>query len=292
MSRIGLMVAGGKGLAFLRNYHRLDQHQIAFVASYPSKGLRTDPYVEIREICRTRGYRLLERREVTHEVVAGVDLVFLAGWQYLIGFSDNRVIVLHDSLLPKYRGFSPTVSALINGEPMIGVTAFVPNDSVDQGLICGQEMIPVHYPKTVRSAYDDLGRAYASLVTRVIEQHAQGTLTFTAQDESAASYALWRDPLDLRIDWREYADQIERFVNAVGDPYPGARAFYGEQEIVIEEVAVVPDLRFENRSAGKIWSLANGTPVIVCGKGMLKIERATTPDGGVITWDRLRVRLG
>ena len=36
------------------------------------------------------------------------------------------LLIFHDSLLPKLRGFNPTVTALIAGEIEIGVTAFSP----------------------------------------------------------------------------------------------------------------------------------------------------------------------
>ena len=45
------------------------------------------------------------------------------GWRRLISGIEGRLIVLRDSLLPKYRGFAPTVAQLLAGESEIGVTA-------------------------------------------------------------------------------------------------------------------------------------------------------------------------
>lgn len=47
------------------------------------------------------------------------DLVFLIGWRYLVSektYSPARIgaFVFHDSLLPAYRGFAPTVWAMVN----------------------------------------------------------------------------------------------------------------------------------------------------------------------------------
>ena len=42
--------------------------------------------------------------------------------------NSENLIVFHDSLLPKYRGFAPLVSQLINGEEYLGVTAIFTND--------------------------------------------------------------------------------------------------------------------------------------------------------------------
>lgn len=50
---------------------------------------------------------------------------------------------VHDSLLPKYAGFSPLIWALINNEPEVGVTAHLMNDELDAGDIVVQRAVPV-----------------------------------------------------------------------------------------------------------------------------------------------------
>src|SRR4051794_7831549 len=49
---------------------------------------------------------------------------------------------VHDSLLPKYAGFSPIIWALINGEPEVGVTAHLMDSSLDGGDIVLQRAVP------------------------------------------------------------------------------------------------------------------------------------------------------
>ena len=122
--RIALLTAGPKGANFLQNF--CGNANVAFVVSYASKGLQVDAYADIQSICRAKGYRLLGRESVFPEHFATVDLVFLAGWQWLSKEVDRRSVIFHDSLLPKLRGFNPTVTALISGETTTGVTAFSP----------------------------------------------------------------------------------------------------------------------------------------------------------------------
>ena len=43
------------------------------------------------------------------------------------------MIIFHDSLLPKYRGFAPLVNSLINQEKEIGVTAIKASQNYDEG---------------------------------------------------------------------------------------------------------------------------------------------------------------
>ena len=55
------------------------------------------------------------------------ELALAIGWKKLINSSYQQVVVLHDSLLPKYRGWNPLLTALINGDSRIGSTALIAN---------------------------------------------------------------------------------------------------------------------------------------------------------------------
>jgi methionyl-tRNA formyltransferase len=291
--KIALLTAGPKGANFLRNF--CGNATVDFVVSYASKGLQVDAYADIQSICRAKGYRLLGRETVLRKHYASVDLVLLAGWQWLSKEVDRRFVIFHDSLLPKLRGFNPTVTALIAGETEIGVTAFSPiggDASVaDCGPIFGQEKIPIQYPVTIRAVYDQLGLAYCRLANRLLDAAASGPLSFTDQDASDATYSLWRDEDDYRINWAMSAEHIRRFVDAVGWPYLGAKSTTQGREIRIDRVEVCRDLMFVNRCPGKIWSLAGGVPEVVCGSGMVRVLAARETDGSPVKFTSLRARL-
>ena len=290
--KIALFIAGPKGANFLRNF--CGNATVDFVVSYASKGLQTDAYADIQSICRAKGYRLLGRDNVLPEHYASVDLVLLAGWQWLSKEVDRRFVVFHDSLLPKLRGFNPTVTALIAGETEIGVTAFSPiggDASVaDSGPIFGQEKIPIQYPVTIRAVYDRLALAYCRLADRLLDAAASGPPSFADQVASEATYSLWRDENDYRINWAMSAEQISRFVDAIGWPYLGAKSTVLGREIRIDRVEVCRDLMLVNRCPGKIWSLAGGIPEVVCGTGMVRILAAREMDGSPVKFTLLRAR--
>ena len=292
--RIALLAAGPKGANFLRNFSR--DEMVDLVVSYASKGLRHDAHAEIESICRRKGYKLSARENVRPEDYASADLILLIGWQWISTKLDQRFVVFHDSLLPKLRGFNPTVTALIAGDAEIGVTAFSPigGDAslADSGPIFGQEKIPVRYPTDIRSVYERLGEAYCRLANRVLDAAAVGPLSFSQQDETSATYSLWRGEEDYQIDWTASADQVCRFVGAVGWPYMGAKTLVQGREIRIDRVEPFHDLVFVNRSPGKIWSLAGGIPIVVCGSGMLRIMEAREKDGSPVRFASLRARLG
>jgi methionyl-tRNA formyltransferase len=291
--RIALFVAGPKGANFLRNF--CGRETVDLVVSYASKGLQHDAYADIQAICRSKNYKLAERTDVRAADYAAADLVLLIGWQWMSSEVDRRFIVFHDSLLPKFRGFNPTVTALIAGETEIGVTAFSPagGDAAvpDSGPIFGQEKLSVAYPTTIRDVYEQLGHAYCRLAERVLQAAAAGPLRFSPQDAANATYSLWRDEDDYRIDWTATAADIRRFVDAVGWPYLGAKTTLQGRDVRIDRVEPCPDIVFADRCPGKIWSLSGDGPVVVCGSGLLRIAAARETDGSPVRFTSLRVRL-
>jgi methionyl-tRNA formyltransferase len=291
--KVALFVAGPKGANFLR-YFNADV-PIELVVSYPTKGFRQDSYAEIQNICRAKGYPLCDRSDARPQRYALADIVFLIGWQWLSADADPRFIVFHDSLLPKFRGFNPTVTALILGETELGVTAFSPVHGdvsvADSGPMFGQEKIRIQYPTTIRAVYEELAFAYCRLAERVLYSASLGPLSFSPQDDRNATYSIWRNEDDYRISWAMPAEHINRMVDAVGWPYIGAKTSLQGREIRIDSVQLCPDLVFAQRFPGKIWSLGDGRPEVVCGSGMLRIVAAREQDGSPVKFTSLRVQL-
>ncbi len=60
---------------------------------------------------------------------------------------------IHDSLLPKYTGFSPLIWALINGEQEVGLTAHLMDEELDAGDIVLQRSTPVGPKDTVTDLF-------------------------------------------------------------------------------------------------------------------------------------------
>lgn len=290
MVRAGFLVAGFKGFHFLKEIHR--ECEVVFVASYDVKSTVDGSCGQIESLCRENAYRFIKGRSPKGYYWKKADIVFVVGWQHILSKYDNRFVVLHDSLLPKSKGFCPTVNALIQGEKVIGASASKMSAQADSGDIYGNKRIPVKYPITIKDAYLLIAKAYAGLARSVMSKVKEGSLRGVPQKKLSSTYSLWRDNRDYFIDWNWPADKIMRFVNAVGIPYEGARTVYRGKEIFIDEVEVIGDMRFEVRQPGKTWTLQNGMPDVICGKGMIRIVSARNKDKSKMKFDRLRERFG
>src|SRR5687767_5662374 len=76
------------------------------------------------------------------------DLCIVVGWYWLVADTlitsvSKGFIGIHFSLLPLYRGSSPLVWAMLNGERETGVSMFSLVKDVDAGDIWGQRRVPI-----------------------------------------------------------------------------------------------------------------------------------------------------
>jgi phosphoribosylglycinamide formyltransferase-1 len=99
-------------------------------------------------------HRLQPSREQLDRVLvesfraAAVDLVVMAGWMRvvtptLIGAFPERLINIHPSLLPSFRGLDAVGQALAAGVTLAGCTAHLVSEEVDAGRILVQAAVPV-----------------------------------------------------------------------------------------------------------------------------------------------------
>lgn len=293
MIKIGLYLMGYKGLNCLKLISRKKEQllsKIAFVVSAKDKSVINDYFIEISQLAAKNELPFYEKSADLNDLQA--DLSIAIGWRWLIKNNQDKLIVFHDSLLPKYRGFNPLVTALIEGDTEIGVTAIKANREFDKGNIAGYKKTSVRYPITIGHAIELITPLYQNLLEEIIEKTSNGTLQETPQDETKATYSLWRNDDDYKIDWSDSSERIVRMIDAVGFPYQGARTFYDGNVIIVKEGAIINDINIVNRSPGKILSIDQNQPTIVCGTGLLKIKLATDKESGsTVEFNKLRTRL-
>lgn len=274
---VALYLVTRKGLSVLRA--ALDSGvEINHVVTAPATGMNDDSHEVILTTCKDRGIPVF--LHAAPPMFRG-DVAIAAGWRKLLDVTP--LVVLHDSLLPRYRGFAPMITALVNGEPEIGVTAFLAEAVPDTGPIIAQRSLPLAYPTKVAYVIERLLPLYADLAHGICEMVAMGDpLRAAAQDHVLATHSLWRDEADYRIDWTRDDRRIARLVDAVSDPFPGATTTLKGAPVRVLDAEVVPDVRIEDRHPGKIIRLEDGRPVVVCGTGLVRINDLRSLGGDTI----------
>ena len=268
-NKITLFLMTRKGLKILESLGQEFRELIDFVVIARDKSVQEDCYDEIQQVCKQFNIQCFDRQSKfninSHFAIA-------ISWRWLINLDKTQLIVFHDSLLPKYRGFNPLVSSLINGEKKIGVTALFAADEYDCGDIIMQSSSEISYPLKIRDAIEIISNNYIAVAHKILAQIRQEEqLMSKKQEESEVSYSLWRDEEDYAIDWTKTAQEIRRFIDAVGFPYLGASTLINNKLFRIFDVEEVTDVKIENRVPGKVIFMKEGFPVVVCGEGLLKI---------------------
>jgi methionyl-tRNA formyltransferase len=120
---------------------------ISLVVGARDAHVRNDRYEEIQAICQRAGIPCADRLQAP---TVDTDYALAVSWRWMIHGVPN-LIAMHDSPLPKYRGFAPLPNALINGEREVGVTALFASEEYDMGDIVCQRRLAVEYPMITRS---------------------------------------------------------------------------------------------------------------------------------------------
>ena len=120
-------------------------------------------------------------------------------------------INIHGSLLPKYRGAAPIQRAVLNGDPVSGVTIMYMAEECDAGDMLAQREIPIE-GKTSEQVFEELSVLGADLLIECLPEIVSGKLKGVPQDPALATHAAMIAKEEGRIDWTRGAKALESHV--------------------------------------------------------------------------------
>lgn len=236
-------------------------------------------------IAREHNIPLFYSNEVKSSEYANVlkqtkpDIAFAIGWRYLItpeayNIPPKGTLIIHDSLLPKYRGFAPMNWAIINGEKETGVTLFHIAEGIDCGPIVDQMPTPIHINDTAKTLDERVIKLYEEIITRNLPGLASGAVKSVPQDDSIATYTCKRTPEDGEIDWHNSAEQIHNLIRATTHPFPGAFTTLREKKILIWESELPSHSDFYvGNIPGRVLGKKEGAIEVLTGKGIIRLKQ-------------------
>jgi len=193
----------------------------------------------------------------------------------IIRFPKKYAVNFHGSLLPKYRGRSPHIWAIINNETETGISAHLITEGCDEGDIIYQERIPVHPDATGGELLQLFFEKYPSVISGVMDTLEGGEPVFIRQDETKATWFGKRSPEDGGINWDWHKERIYNWIRAQAKPYPGAFSFYHDQKIIIHDIEFSDNGFLYDDPNGKILS-GGLVPVIKTPNGAVKLTSLET----------------
>jgi methionyl-tRNA formyltransferase len=194
------------------------ENKVPFLKGNPRKG---------------KGYNFIKNIEV--DVIASVNYLFLIE-KDIIQHSKLLTFNVHGSLLPKYRGRTPHVWAIINNEKETGITAHVIDEGCDTGDIISQIKIRIEEHDTGNDILNKYKLEYFSLIKEVFRKLNTEHLELIKQDENFATYFGVRKPENGKINWNWQKERIYNWIRAQAKPYPGAYTYFEGKKLIIDRI--------------------------------------------------------
>ena len=191
----------------------------------------------------------------------------------ILAVPPHGMINVHASLLPKYRGAAPIQRAIIDGEPVTGVTIMRIETLLDAGAMLAKVTRPIGPDDTSDVVEQDLALLGADLLVDVLEQIAAGTQQEERQDFMLATFAQRLTKEEGALDWSLPATYIHNRVRGL-HPWPHASTRLDGSRILVLKTRVEPDTT----------DAAPGTIIEASGE----VIRVATGHGGVIAVEQLQ----
>jgi methionyl-tRNA formyltransferase len=157
-----------------------------------------------------------------------VDIIFSSAYPFLlkknlIDFMNDRlgIVNIHAGLLPKYRGVSPVIWAIINEEPFLGMTIHYIDEGCDSGDIILQGKIINNSTESINYVTDKLKNEALLLFRKLLTFFKENReIPRKSQDNKLASFAPMIREKHLKIDLGKATSQLVSVFRALENKSP------------------------------------------------------------------------
>jgi methionyl-tRNA formyltransferase len=270
--RLGILTSGNLGFDILQKLYY--SNHVIFVMSDKNT-------LEVINFCKEKNIpfyigsprkdvALVFYKDFIIDVLISINYLFLIQ-QSLIDLPKEIAFNIHGSLLPKYRGRTPHVWAIINNEKETGITAHIIDQGCDTGSILKQIKVIIEDNDTGWTILKKYKKLYHSLILDVLKDIKNNNLKPILQDKGKSTYFNKRTSEDGRINWDWQKERIRNWVRAQSYPYPGAFTQFGAFKLIIDQIEF-DESGFElNMPNGLVL---NKTPLLIkTPNGVIKVSR-------------------
>ncbi|UYN89223.1 MAG: methionyl-tRNA formyltransferase [Anaerolineales bacterium] len=216
--------------------------------------------------------RLREKAAMQQLQAWAPDLIVVAAYGQILrpavlDLPPHGCVNVHASLLPRWRGASPIVAAILHGDAEAGVTIMRMDPGMDTGPMLSRRSIPIQPDDTAASLSDKLSVLGADLLVETLPGYLDGSLQPKPQPEEGVTLAPLLEKSAGLLDFNEPAALLARKVRAY-NPWPVASLPWkgGPLRVLRAEAAS------GNGAAGRRM-IVNGLPAIVTSQGTLVLEQ-------------------
>lgn len=180
-----------------------------------------------------------------------------------------KVVNVHASLLPRWRGAAPIQRALMAGDSETGVCLQVMVKKLDAGPILGSRKIPLSESIDANELYQKMEVLGSELISVELMDYLRGNLTAQPQDASKVTYAKKIEKSESEIDWTKTAAEIHNKVRGMVMG-PMAQTKRSGAGLKILRTQVVKNGQHSLRP-GQVVEASENHLRIACGQGTLDL---------------------
>lgn len=206
------------------------------------------------------------------------DIILQTGWSQkfrdeLLSIPRYGCIGEHPAPLPKGRGAACVNWAILTGETAWGDSFFEMVSEYDKGKLLAQEFFRIEEYDNVKTVYDKVAHASASIVKKYLDQWTSGNLDGKAQNDENSTYYKRRTPRDGLFTFEKPAKELHDFIRAQTFPYPGAFLVINGKKLKVLSSEIMHNVTSKD-FPGTVIAKANGCVDVVCAGGsVLRIKR-------------------
>lgn len=187
---------------------------------------------------------------------------------------------MHPSLLPRWRGPSPIQAAILNGDPVSGVTIMRISMEMDAGDILIQEETPVGPDENAAELTVRLAEMGAVLLERALFLLERGDAQFRPQDSGVATYSKMLEKRDGFIRWTQPAPAIHNLIRACA-PWPGAQCLFRGQACKVLRSRAIEE--YSGATPGAVVHVDADTVRVAAGTGQIELIEFQAPGKRAMT---------
>ena len=186
----------------------------------------------------------------------------------------NKIINLHPSSLPKYRGSSPVQFSLLNGDKKTHASAMLIEKGMDSGDIINQKEVEIKAEDDFTSLSEKLSKIGSEVILESVLNYDDFMKNRTKQDNDKATFTKKITKEMGKIDFNQSKEEIINKIRAFVE-FPKAYFSYKNENVKILKASPV---EIKNPKISFVYKANKNDKIIIgCKNGGIRIEKIQFP---------------
>jgi methionyl-tRNA formyltransferase len=185
--------------------------------------------------------------------------------QTILDIMPNKVLNIHPSRLPQYRGPSPIQASLRNGDKLTAVSLMQLDHLMDHGPIIDQKEIDISPTDTYIELEKKIIQASAKILTEALPKFITGQIIPQPQDDTQATLVSMVQKQDGQINWEQHTAQDIINLYRAYIIWPQIYTYLNNGKKIIFEQIELATINTQPKLQAGHWQLDNQNDKIIIG---------------------------